>query len=216
MQFPHPDISAYAENFTSPENDLLARINRETWSEVMLPRMLSGHAQGRFLSLISQLIKPKRILEIGTYTGYSALCLAEGLADKGLIYTIDNNAELESRVRNYFAESSYDSKIKFLIGDAMQIIPALTESWDLIFLDADKENYSAYFDMVIECMTPGALLIADNVLWSGRVLDEKNRSKDPETKALHQFNQKVQDDPRVNNVLLPLRDGLMMCRKTPV
>ena len=212
MEFPDPQVNAYAERFTETEGQLLRTINRETWSEVLMPRMLSGHMQGRILSMIAQMLQPKRILEVGTYTGYSALCMAEGLTPDGRLHTIDVNDELEKRVRGYFAHSEYDSKIELHIGHALDIIPTLDEQWDLVFIDADKENYTAYYDAVIERMRPGGWIVADNVLWSGKVLDPEE-GMDAETLALHAYNQKIMKDERVDSVLLPLRDGLMCCRK---
>ncbi len=160
--------------------------------------------------MVSKLIKPKTILEIGTYTGYSAICLAEGLLPGGKLITIDINEELESRVRNYFKESEYDNLIDFRIGDARKIIPTLTEAFDLVFIDADKESYSLYYDLVIDKLPSGGIILADNVLWSGKVV-QPNPDKD--TQAILEFNNKIQNDPRVENLLLPLRDGVMMIRK---
>lgn len=213
MEFIDENLAAYAENHTKAESELLAELNRETWAKVMMPRMLSGHIQGRLLSMFSKMINPKAILEIGTYTGYSALCMAEGLAEGGMLYTIDINEELEDMVRSYIHKSGYDENIQFMIGNAMDIIPTIPSQFDLVFIDADKENYSNYFDLVFDKLRPGAYIIADNVLWSGKVIDEKELSKDRETKALDEFNKKVQADPRVENILLPVRDGLMVVRK---
>lgn len=213
MEFIDENLAAYAENHTSPESKLLSELNRETWAKVLIPRMLSGHIQGRLLSMFSKMIRPHEILEIGTYTGYSALCLAEGLADGGVLHTIDINEELEDMVRKYIQASGLQENIKFHIGNAMDIIPQLNSYFDLVFIDADKENYSNYYDMVIERMKPGAYIIADNVLWSGKVLDENEIARDQETRALHEFNEKIQKDPRVENILVPVRDGLMVIRK---
>jgi len=210
MDFLPENLQRYVETHTSAESDLLKKINRETHAHVLKSRMLSGHVQGRFLSLISKMLKPKVILEIGTYTGYSAICLAEGLQPGGKLITIDNNEELEDRVRNYFKESEYNSQIDFRVGDARKIIPTLTEVFDLVFMDADKENYSLYYDVVIDKLPSGGLILADNVLWSGKVV-QPNTDKD--TKAILEFNNKVKDDPRVENLLMPLRDGVMMIRK---
>jgi predicted O-methyltransferase YrrM len=210
MEFLDKDLQQYATQHTSEESDLLKRINRETHAHILRPRMLSGHLQGRLLSMISHMIKPDRILEIGTYTGYSAICLAEGLSDTGKIITLDNNEELEMRVRNYFGTSNLSTKIEYRIGDAIQIIPTLRENFDLVFIDADKENYSRYFDMVIDKVKPGGFILADNVLWSGKVLENK---PDKDTVAIVDFNRKVQNDRRVENVLLPVRDGIMMVRR---
>ncbi len=210
MEFIDPAISNYSENHTSPESELLKKISRDTYAKVMMPRMLSGHLQGRFLSLISKMIKPKTILEIGTYTGYSAICLADGLSPGGKLITIDVNEELEAKVRGYFREADLEKVIDYQIGDALKIIPTLSISFDLVFIDADKENYSNYFDLVIDKVVSGGYLLADNVLWSGKVLDSK---PDKDTRAILAFNKKVQEDGRVENLLLPIRDGILMMRK---
>lgn len=210
MDFLPKQLQAYIENHTSEEDALLKKINRNTHAQVLMSRMLSGHVQGRFLSMMSKLVKPKNILEIGTYTGYSAICLAEGLQQSGKLITIDVNEELEGRVRPYFKDSGFGDKIDLRIGDARKIIPTLKESFDLVFIDADKENYSTYFDLVIEKVPSGGLILADNVLWSGKVLDSK---PDKDTKAIIEFNKKVHEDPRVENLLMPLRDGVMMILK---
>lgn len=210
MEIINADLQRYAELHTTAEGDLLKRINRDTHADVMMPRMLSGHLQGRVLAMISHLIRPKRILEIGTFTGYSALCLAEGLHEDGKLITIDSNEELEQRVRKYFDEAAFSSKIDYRIGDATKIIPSLQETFDLVFIDADKENYSRYFDLVIDKVPLDGIILADNVLWSGKVLNEK---PDKDTRAIVEFNKKVQHDVRVENVLLPVRDGIFMIRK---
>ena len=212
MDFLDNEIEQYAQAHTQPESSVLAELNRETWAKVLQPRMLSGHLQGRFLSLLSKLKQPKRILEIGTYTGYSALCLAEGLAPDGQLHTIDANEELESMIRKYVDKAGLSEKITLHIGYARNIIPSLNEKWDLVFIDADKENYSTYFDLVIDAVNPGGLIIADNVLWSGKVLQEPNPG-DIETKALQAFNKKVLQDARVESMLMPIRDGLMILHK---
>lgn len=208
MEILNEALQHYAEQHTTPESDLLKKINRDTHAHVLRPRMLSGHLQGRVLAMISKMLKPKRILEIGTYTGYSALCLAEGLSDGGKLITIDINEELEEKVRGYF-DSSKD-KIDFRIGKAADIIPTLNDTFDLVFIDADKINYSKYFDLVIDKVRSGGVILADNVLWSGKVLD---KNPDADTKAITAFNQKIHVDSRVENVLLPIRDGIMMIRK---
>lgn len=213
MDFLDPKIEQYAEMHTTPENEVQQALNRETYANVLMPRMLSGHLQGRVLSMFSQMLRPRRILEIGTYTGYSALCMAEGLTDDGVLHTIDINEELETMVRSHIAKAGFENKIQFHIGNAMQIVPALNETFDLVFIDADKENYSHYYDMVFDKLSTGGIIIADNVLWSGKVLDEKELAKDVETKALNQFNKKIHTDNRVENVLFPIRDGLMVVRK---
>lgn len=210
MDITNPAIQAYSEDHTSPESELLKKINRDTHVNVMMPRMLSGHMQGRILSMISCMIRPSAILEIGTYTGYSALCMAEGLKPDGKLITVDINEELESRVRNYFKYSPFDAQIDYRIGNALEIIPALNTDFDLVFIDADKENYARYYDLVINRVPLGGYILADNVLWSGKVLDEKS---DKDTRAIQEFNKKVQDDARVENVLLPVRDGILVMRK---
>ena len=211
MEFLPPEIDDYAGQFTAAPSPLLARIERETWQQVLMPRMCSGHQQGRFLSLISKLVGPRRILEVGTYTGYSALCMAEGLAPDGRLVTLDVNAELETRVRGYFADSLYAAQLDFRVGDARELIPQLDETWDLVFLDADKENYITYYEMVVDHVRPGGLILADNVLWSGKVTDPS--ISDHETDALRAYNAHVAADPRVEHQLLPFRDGIMVARK---
>jgi caffeoyl-CoA O-methyltransferase len=208
MEIVNEEIQHYAEEHTSPETDALRKINRDTHANVLRPRMLSGHLQGRVLSMISQMIKADRILEIGTYTGYSALCLAEGLSPEGKLITIDINEELEQKVRGHFAAMS--DKIDYRIGNALNIIPTLTEAFDLVFIDADKSNYVNYFDMVIDKVKPGGFVLADNVLWSGKVLDT---NPDADTQSIMAFNKKIQSDSRIENVLLPIRDGIMIIRK---
>lgn len=212
MEFLPKEIEDYAAAFTEQEPDLLAELNRETWSKVLYPRMLSGHLQGRMLSMLSKLIRPLRILEIGTYTGYSALCLAEGLQEGGVLDTIDINEELADICNRYFQKSAYSKSIRAHTGDAAVIIPSLEGSFDFVFIDADKENYSLYFDLIIDRIKPGGLIVADNVLWSGKVL-ENSGEKDRETMALRAFNEKVAADSRVESLLLPVRDGLMLLRK---
>lgn len=213
MDFISPVISAYAEAHTIQEDELLSRVNRETHLQVNMPRMLSGHLQGRFLALISKLIQPELIVELGTYTGYSALCLAEGLKAGGRLITIDKNKELETRVKNYFSLSPFAEQIDMRIGAATQLIPELPEPIDLAFIDADKQNYSNYYDLLLPKVRPGGLIIVDNVLWSGKVTDPQQLAKDKDTIALHAFNEKVNADQRVSALLLPLRDGLMMLQK---
>lgn len=210
MDVTNPALQRYAEAHTSEETPLLKKINRETHVHVFHPRMLSGHLQGRVLSMISCMIRPRVILEIGTYTGYSAICLAEGLHENGKLITIDINEELEERVRGYFREAGLRDRIDYRIGEATAILPQLEECFDLVFIDADKENYARYFDLVIDRVNLNGLILADNVLWSGKVLDSK---VDKDTQAIIEFNAKVQKDPRVENVLLPIRDGMMVMRK---
>ena len=211
MEFIDPLLDKYVCEHTANESDLLKKINRETHLEVLQPRMLSGHFQGRVLSMFSKMIRPERILEIGTYTGYSALCLAEGLTPNGKLVTIDINEELAARVKGYFDESPYSQQIDYLIGDAMELIPALNEKCDIVFIDADKSNYINYYHLVFPMVKVGGYIIADNVLWSGKVIDPSQKDKD--TLILREYNQLVHQDDRVEEVLFPIRDGLMIARK---
>lgn len=204
------ELRAYVEKHTTEESPLLKKINRDTHAEVLKPRMLSGQLQGRMLSMISCLAQPRVILEIGTYTGYSAICLAEGLRPGGKLITIDINEELHDRVMGYFREANLVGHIDCRTGDAVEIIPQLSDRFDLVFIDADKENYSRYFDLVIDRVNLNGLILADNVLWSGKVLQAK---PDKDTRAIVDFNAKVQADKRIENVLLPIRDGIMLMRK---
>lgn len=210
MEFLPEIISSYSLENTEKEPKLLSDLNRETWANVMIPRMLSGHLQGRVLSMISKMIHPTNIIEVGTYTGYSALCMAEGLKENGKIHTLDINEEYTSVAKKYFDKSDYKENIIQHIGNAVDVIPQLNHKFQLAFLDADKENYSNYFDLIINKMDIGGYIIADNVLWSGKVTEE---NKDEETMALHNYNKKVLSDKRVETVLLPVRDGLNISRK---
>lgn len=210
MEFLEEGLQEYVLQHTADESALLKKINRETHLSVLMPRMLSGHLQGRVLSMISKMVRPTHVLEIGTYTGYSAICLAEGIDPKGKLITIDVNEELAEKVSGYFKEANLLSIIDYRIGDAAEIIPSLEESFDLVFIDADKENYSLYFDLIIDRVRKGGFILADNVLWSGKVLDEK---PDKDTRAIIEFNTKVSLDSRVESVLLPIRDGIMILRK---
>jgi caffeoyl-CoA O-methyltransferase len=212
MEFLPEAIDTYSRNHTSIESELLRELNRETHLKVLSPRMLSGHLQGRFLSMISHMLQPEFILEIGTYTGYSAICLSEGLSQNGKLVTIDNNRELEPILQKYLLKSEKAKQIEVVFGNASEIIPALSSQIDLVFIDADKENYAVYFDLVIDKVRSGGFILADNVLWSGKVV-EPVKSNDRSTKALMDFNEKVQRDSRVENMLLPLRDGIMVMRK---
>jgi len=211
MNFIEERVEEYSMQHTTKESELLNKIDRETHLEVLRPRMLSGHFQGRILSMLSKMISPYRILEIGTYTGYSAICLAEGLTEDGKLYTIDINEELEDRVRQYFLESKYNQQIDLIIGDALNLIPRLNESWDIVFIDADKKNYTKYFNMVVASVKSGGYIIADNVLWSGKVVEKDHLDED--TLALRVFNDTLSKDPRFEVVLLPVRDGLLIARK---
>lgn len=212
MEFISPELSNYCETHTSEESEVLKKLNRETHLKVVSPRMLSGHLQGRFLSFISKLQQPKLIVEIGTYTGYSALCLAEGLAAGGKLISIDVNEETSAFAKSFIQQTEYASKIELVLGDAKAYIPGIKETIDLVFIDADKKNYLNYFHLVIDKLKPGGLIIADNVLWSGKITMPES-SMDRETQALHEFNKCVQQDERVENILLPVRDGLMVVRK---
>jgi caffeoyl-CoA O-methyltransferase len=210
MEFLPDDLAAYVLAHTSAEPCLLKAISRDTHANVLKPRMLSGNIQGRFLSLVSKLMQPKTILEIGTYTGYSALCLAEGLAPEGKLITIDINEELENRVRGYFQQAQLADRIDYRIGNALDILPRLSDTFDLVFIDADKENYLQYYNLVFDKVRSGGLILADNVLWSGKIT-EINADKD--TRALQIFNDTIVADVRIECILLPLRDGIMMARK---
>ena len=212
MDFLSSEIENYSLSHTSEENDLLKDLNRQTHVQVLQPRMLSGHLQGRILSMFSCMIRPSRVLEIGTYTGYSALCIAEGISENGKIITIDFNKELEPFTRTYFSKSKFSNQIEFIVGNALNVIPQLEENWDLVFIDADKENYLNYYESVLKNVRKGGFIIADNVLWSGKVTQEISPN-DNETSGIVEFNKKVNKDSRVENVLVPVRDGLMVLRK---
>lgn len=213
MKFLAEEIEVYSETHTENENELLKSLNRETHANVLNPRMLSGHLQGRFLSMISRMICPGKILEIGTYTGYSALCLCEGLKVGGKLITLDINEELETLTQRYFDQSEFSSQIDYRIGNALDIIPTLTDTFDLVFMDADKSNYINYFNLCIDKVRPGGFILADNVLWSGKVVDKELKKIDKDTQALLDFNNMVHEDERVSNILLPIRDGLMILQK---
>ena len=210
MHFISPELEHYIELHSQPEPELLARLNRETHLKVLQPRMLSGHFQGRVLSMISKIVRPAVILEIGTYTGYSALCLAEGLASDGVLHTIDIKEELQDLQRRYFEQSEFGEKIVQHLGPALEIIPKLATQFDLVFIDADKENYINYYEMVVPMMRSGGLILSDNVLWSGKVLDDS--ATDKSTVAIKEYNKRIADDKRVETVLFPIRDGLNITR----
>ena len=212
MEFLPENIDNYSAAHTQEESELLAKINRETFAQVMKPRMLSGHMQGRILSMFSHMIQPTNILEIGTYTGYSALCLAEGLQTDGKLITIDINEELHDMVARYVGASDYRDQIQTLTGDAIKLIPEIDLTFDLVFIDADKENYANYYRLIFDKVRQGGIIIADNVLWSGNILKPVHEM-DIETRALHDFNEMINRDERVENVLFPVRDGLMIIRK---
>lgn len=205
-------IDEYCSKHTSEEDLLLATLNRDTHVNVLQPRMLSGHFQGRFLSMISKMIQPKSILEIGTYTGYSALCLAEGLTENGKIITLDVNAQLEDFTRNYFEKSPLHAKIDYRICNAMEEIPTMNEDFDLVFIDADKQNYINYYHLIFDKVKKGGYILSDNVLWAGKVVETSGKI-DKDTQLLQNFNTLIHEDPRVENILLPIRDGIMIARK---
>ncbi len=211
MDFLPEHISEYAEAHSQSEPELLQELQRETWLKVMAPRMLSGHLQGRLLSMLSKLLRPQNILEIGTYTGYSALCLAEGMAKDGTLHTIDHNEELHDFQRRYFDRSEYGDRIVQHVGNALEIIPSLNETFDLVFIDADKHNYPNYLEILIPTLKPGAVLLSDNVLWSGKVT-ETVQEDDADTQALIRYNKMLNEHPKLETVLLPIRDGLSIAR----
>lgn len=212
MEFISKELDQYICNHSEAEPDYLQELNRKTHLEVVQPRMLSGHFQGRVLSMLAHMIQPKRVLEIGTYTGYSALCFAEGLAENGKVITIDVNEELEGLVQEYIEKAGMHGKVQTLIGDAAEIIPTLDEQFDLVFIDADKKNYCLYYNLVFDKVRKGGYIIADNVLWSGKVLEEY-ATLDKSTQVIMDYNRMIHEDARVQEVLLPIRDGLMIARK---
>ena len=213
MEFINNDIMTYAIQYTQDESELLKSLNKETQQKILQPRMISGHFQGRFLSFVAKLIKPQKILEIGTFTGYATLCLAEGLTKDGEIHTIDINEELVDFQKKYFDQSVFKNQIFPYLGEAKNIIPKLDLKLDLVFIDADKINYPIYLEMVVAKLKKGGVLIADNVLWSGKVLNKQKKSLDSETNSIKLFNELVKKDKRLETVLLPIRDGLMICKK---
>ena len=211
MHFLSNILEDYIETHSQTEPELLAELSRETHLKVLQPRMITGHFQGRVLSLLSKIIAPQNILEIGTYTGYSAICLAEGLQKNGELHTIEINEELHSFQRKYFDRSDFGAQIIQHTGDALDIIPTLDLTFDLVFIDAQKVNYDAYFEAVIQKTKPGSVILSDNVLWSGKVVEPVPKSHKA-TLALKAYNKKLQNDPRVDTVLLPIRDGLTLSR----
>lgn len=213
MEFIDPALLNYCEDHTSAEDFLLKKITRETQAKVMMPRMISGQLQGKMLELFVKMQNPKTILEIGTYTGYSGICMARGLGTDGKLITLDINDELETMVRGFFEESGLADQIDYRLGNALDIIPTLFGPFDMVFIDADKSNYANYYDLVIDKMNPGGIILADNVLWSGKILVEKGQKIDKDTQAILDFNAMVQNDLRVENALLPIRDGVMIARK---
>jgi caffeoyl-CoA O-methyltransferase len=211
MHFLSQELEDYIEQHSQNEPELLAALNKETYQKILLPRMLSGHFQGRVLSMLSKLIRPKNILEIGTYTGYSALCLCEGMQENGILHTIDIKEELIDFQRKYFDKSLWGKQIVQHLGEAIDIIPTLDIKFDLVFIDADKENYLNYFELIVPKMSKGGIILSDNVLWSGKVL-EPLQPNDISTKILLEYNQVLKNDSRVETVLLPIRDGLTVSR----
>ena len=206
------DIEKYTEQHTTPESEIMQHINRQTHLKTYYPNMLSGHVQGAFLEMISQMIRPERVLEIGTFTGYSAIAFAKGLREGGKVITIDINEELETMINGFFKESGFSDRIELRIGNALEIIPELDEVFDLVFIDADKEQYVDYYEMVFDKVRHGGFILADNVLWGGKVLEADARS-DKETKGIKAFNEHVKNDFRVEQVMLTVRDGLLLVRK---
>ena len=205
-------INQYCEAHSSPQSPLLHQLERETHLKTLAPQMLSGQMQGQLLGMLSKIQRPGAILEIGTFTGYASICLAQGLREGGVLHTIEANAELEYLIRKYISLAGLNDKVRLHIGNAQEIIPGLPGPFDIIFIDAGKQDYASYYDLVIDKANPGGLIIADNVLWSGKVIAEE-RERDPDTLAIHRFNEKVQQDERVENILLPVRDGLLIARK---
>jgi caffeoyl-CoA O-methyltransferase len=211
MHFISRDLENYIEQHSEKEPELLAALNKETYQKVLLPRMLSGHFQGRVLSMLSKLIRPVNVLEIGTYTGYSALCLCEGIQETGILHTIDIKEELVDFQRKHFDKSPWGKQIVQHLGEALDIIPTLDAKFDLVFIDADKENYINYFELIFPKMNKGGIILSDNVLWSGKVLEPLQKN-DLSTKILLEYNILLKNDPRVETVLLPIRDGLTVSR----
>ena len=210
MHFLSEDLEQYVSLHSNIQNDILKELERETNAKILMPRMVSGHLQGEFLSFISKLIQPKAILEIGTYTGYSAICLAQGLLNDGKLHTIDVNEELEDFAKKYFAKAGLENKIVMHVGKALDIIPTLNTDFDLIFIDADKSNNLNYYEMCINKMKSGGVILIDNVLWSGKVVEDK---LDKDSQTIDAFNKYVKNDIRVEKVMVPLRDGILMVRK---
>ena len=211
MHFLSEDLEDYIALHSQKEPELLAQLNKETYQKILLPRMLSGHFQGRVLSLLSKLIRPKNILEIGTYTGYATLCLCEGMQENGKVHTIDIKEELVDFQRKYFDKSPWGTQIVQHLGEAVNIIPTLETTFDLVFIDADKENYLNYYELIVPKMNKGGIILSDNVLWSGKVV-EPLQNGDESTRVLLEYNKRLYEDPRVETVLLPIRDGLTVSR----
>ena len=213
IEITNPSVEEYISKHSSEESPLLQKINRETYAEVLMPRMLSGHFQGRVLSMLSFMIRPKRILEIGTFTGYSALCLAEGLPEGGELITLDVNEELEDRVRGYISSAGMDNKIRYIIGNAVTLIPSIDGPFDLVFIDADKHNYLQYYQLVFDKVSSGGFIMVDNTLWNGKVTSAEIVMKDKDTRNLDEFNKHIALDSRVEKTILPIRDGITVIRK---
>jgi caffeoyl-CoA O-methyltransferase len=212
MNFLPEQIEKYVDSHTRAESEVLQKLSRETYAKVLMPQMLSGHIQGRFLKMISCMVSPSQVLEVGTFTGYSSICLAGGLKEGGMVHTIDINEELHPMVMRYIKEAGMENKIKTYVGNALTIIPTIDQTFDLVFIDADKTNYSKYYELAIPKLRTGGFIVADNVLWSGKVTESVQKS-DEETRAIMAYNDMVTRDPRVENVLVPIRDGLMIARK---
>ncbi len=212
MKIINEHVEHYVEQHTSPESELMKNLNRDTNLRTFYPTMLSGQVQGKFLEMVSRMIKPDRILEIGTFTGYSAIAMAGGLTEKGKLITIEVNEELEDFIADYFKKSGYSDKIELLIGDALEIVPKLNDRFDLVFIDADKEQYVDYYEAVLPLLKKGGFILADNVIWSGKVLEDDAKS-DKETMGIKAFNTHINNDDRVEQVMLSIRDGLMLIRK---
>lgn len=204
-------IEEYLEAHTTPMDEVLESLYRETYLHQMNPRMVAGPVQGKFLQLLCSMLQPNRVLEIGAFTGFSAICLARGLSPHGRLTTIEANEEYETVIRKYLAKANLADRVELVIGDAKSVIPSLTGTFDLVYLDADKANYPTYYDLLIDKIRPGGWLLADNVLWDGKVLND--RAKERDTQAIRAFNEIVQRDPRMDNVILPLRDGMMLARR---
>ncbi|NMM49547.1 O-methyltransferase [Marinigracilibium pacificum] len=213
MQFLPEEIYKYTVDHTEEESEVLKELDRDTNLNVLMPRMISGHLMGRVLAMISKMIRPKYILEVGTYTGYSAICFAEGLQDNGHIFTIDKNEEIEEMAQRYIERAGFQDRITRIQGVASEIIPTLNKKWDMVFLDADKKNYDLYYDQVFDNVNQGGFILVDNVLWSGKVVNTEGKKVDNDTRAIIDFNDRVHNDDRVENVLFPIRDGLMVLRK---
>lgn len=210
-----PSIESYIASHSTPENDVLKELNRQTHLRTFYPRMLSGHIQGKFLEMVCHMLQPKRILEIGTFTGYSTIAMAQGLSNSALIYTIEVNKEMENFIREFLDKSGMESKVRLMMGNALEIIPTLDETFDLVFIDADKEQYVDYYKLSKEKLRPGGFILADNVIWSGKVLKSSSKA-DKETQGIKDFNEYVKNDPDVEQVMLSIRDGLLLIRKKEV